>query len=77
MMRIVIDETRCSGNGRCYTLEPALFTDDDRGYGQVIGDGLIAEDKFDAASRAVVACPEDAISINDDEPVTGSGRGDP
>ena len=30
----MIDATRCSGHGRCYDVAPALFTDDDRGYGQ-------------------------------------------
>jgi ferredoxin len=59
----VIDQAACSGNGRCYSLVPELFTDDERGYGKVVGDGTIAEEQREAAERAVRACPEDAISI--------------
>ena len=28
-MRVVIDTERCTGHGRCYSLAPAVFTDDD------------------------------------------------
>jgi ferredoxin len=62
-MKIVIDPGACSGNGRCYSLAPELFTDDERGYGKVVGDGTITEAQREAAERAVRACPEDAISI--------------
>jgi len=62
-MKIVIDPGACSGNGRCYSLVPELFTDDERGYGQVLGDGTISDDQREAAERAVRACPESAISI--------------
>jgi ferredoxin len=62
-MKIVIDTGACSGNGRCYSLAPELFTDDERGYGNVVGDGTITEAQREAAERAVRACPEDAISI--------------
>jgi ferredoxin len=65
-MKVVIDAERCTGNGRCYTLVPELFSDDERGYGQIIGDGRLAEDHLQAARRAVIACPEDAISIVDE-----------
>jgi ferredoxin len=62
-MKIVIDQNACSGNGRCYSLVPELFTDDERGYGQVVGDGTLGEEQRELAQRAVLACPEDAISI--------------
>jgi ferredoxin len=62
-MRIVIDHDLCTGHGRCYVLGPALFRDDDNGYGQVIGDGTFGEESRRAADRAVLACPEQAISI--------------
>jgi ferredoxin len=65
-MRIVIDDGLCTGNGRCYVVAPELFTDDDRGYGQVIGDGSIGEDQLDLARRSVIACPEQAITIEDE-----------
>jgi ferredoxin len=65
-MRIVIDAGLCTGNGRCYLLFPGLFTDDDRGYGKVIGEVSIGDDQLAQARRVVVACPEQAITIEDE-----------
>jgi ferredoxin len=64
-MRVVIDYDRCTGNGRCYSLFPDLFSDDERGYGQVMGDGAVGDDQLDRARRAVLCCPEQAITIED------------
>jgi ferredoxin len=65
-MRAVIDGDRCTGHGRCYVLSPGLFTDDERGYGQVIGDGSFAEQQRADSERAVQGCPEQAIRIEED-----------
>ena len=72
MKRLVIDYQLCSGNGRCFVVAPELFTDDDRGYGHVIGDGSISDDHLELARRAVIACPEQAIAITDDQGPSGS-----
>lgn len=64
-MKVVIDDTACHGHGRCYDLAPALFTDDDRGYGQVIGDGALTGDTEQQARSAVLACPERAVTIEE------------
>jgi ferredoxin len=64
-MRLVIDYDRCSGNGRCYALFPDLFTDDERGYGQTIGDGAIGEHQLAEAQRAALCCPEQAITVEE------------
>ncbi len=64
-MRVVIDTDACSGHGRCYDLAPVLFTDDERGYGQIVGDGSFTDDQRAAADKAVQACPERAITIVD------------
>jgi len=64
-MRVVIDDERCTGNGRCYAVAPELFTDDDRGYGQVIGDGSIDDHRLDLARRAALACPDQAVTVED------------
>ena len=66
-MRVVIDTERCTGHGRCYSLAPAVFTDDDEGYGLVLVDGAITAGQLEDARRAVLACPERAIVIEDDE----------
>ena len=63
---MVIDDDVCSGHGRCYVLAPTLFTDDDRGYGQVVNGGTFGADERSAAERAVGGCPEHAITIVDD-----------
>jgi ferredoxin len=62
-MRLVIDYDRCTGHGRCFSLCRELFTDDDSGYGQVIGDGEVTAALMPAAERAVRACPEQAIRL--------------
>jgi ferredoxin len=64
--RIVIDEERCTGNGRCYSLFPRVFTDDEIGHGRAVGDGTIRDDQLSDARRAVLACPEQAITIVDE-----------
>jgi len=64
-MRIVIDTERCTGHGRCYALAQTVLIDDDRGYGQVIGDGTITPDQLEDARVAVLGCPEQAITIED------------
>ena len=74
MRQVVIDTDRCSGNGRCYTLLPDLFADDERGHGVVLGNGILRADQHESAQRAVIACPEDAIRI---EEVSSGGRGGP
>jgi ferredoxin len=66
-MRVVIDTDRCTGHGRCYSLAPAVFTDDDEGYGVVIGDGAITANELEDARRAVLACPERAIAIEGEQ----------
>lgn len=66
MKKIKIDKELCSGHGRCYVLAPEIFTDDEAGFGQVIGDGSIDALNLDAAERAVKACPEKAIGIEGD-----------
>jgi ferredoxin len=65
-MRVVIDTERCTGHGRCYSLAPTVFTDDEEGYGVLIGDGAISADQLEDARRALLACPEGAITIEEE-----------
>jgi ferredoxin len=62
-MRVTVDTELCCGHGRCYQVASELFADDERGYGQVIGDGTVGSDRLEAARRAIAACPEGAISL--------------
>jgi ferredoxin len=62
-MKVAIDTERCTGHGRCYVLAPALFTDDERGFGEVIGDGQVPPELEDLARTAARACPEQAVEL--------------
>jgi ferredoxin len=62
-MRLLIDSERCQGHGRCYDLVPALFGDDDEGFGKVLGDGEVSPENERDARLAVANCPERAIEL--------------
>jgi ferredoxin len=65
-MKVRIDPERCQGHGRCYDLAPALFGEDDEGYGQVLGDGAVPPGKERDARLAEVNCPEHAITASEE-----------
>jgi ferredoxin len=62
-VKVYIDSGRCQGHGRCYDLAPGLFGDDEEGYGQVLGDGIVPPGQEQAARLAVANCPERAIDL--------------
>ena len=62
-MRVQIDSEKCQGHGRCYDLAPQLFTEDEEGYGQVLGDGTVGAADEHQARLAGSNCPENAITI--------------
>jgi len=62
-MKVRIDSDVCQGHGRCYDLAPDLFGDDEEGFGQVLGDGVIPPDREREARVAVANCPERAIEV--------------
>ena len=67
MKRILVDSTKCSGHGRCYTLAPTFFDCDDEGFPVLLQD-RVAGDHDDSADlvAAVDNCPERAISLTDE-----------
>jgi ferredoxin len=66
-MKVTIDESKCQGHGRCYSIAPELFEPDDVGQGRVIGDGGVPPDAEQSARRAVLNCPESAILIEESD----------
>ena len=60
--RIEIDAEACTGHGRCYTLAPNAFDEDERGYGQVGGEVVPAELMVEVRS-AIANCPESAVRL--------------
>lgn len=66
-MKVQIDPGLCQGHGRCYDLAPGVFGADGEGYGQVLGDGLVAREAGPDARLAVLNCPEQAIELTGEE----------
>jgi ferredoxin len=62
-VKVRIDAGLCQGHGRCYDLAPGLFVDDEEGFGEVLGDGLVSAGEEDDARRAALNCPEHAIGV--------------
>ena len=66
-MRLVVDATKCSGHGRCYSVAPDLLEADDEGFVTARGSAVdVPATLITAARRAAESCPEVAISITDD-----------
>jgi ferredoxin len=63
-VKVTIDPDKCMGHGMCYGLAPNVYTDDDEGYGQVIGDGTVGDEEADAARNGAANCPESAIVVS-------------
>jgi ferredoxin len=63
-VKVRIDPERCQGHGRCSDLAPALFGEDDEGYGTVLGDGVVGPGAERDARLAVANCPEHAIDLD-------------
>jgi ferredoxin len=62
-VKLQISPDLCQGHGRCYDLAPDLFGDDEEGFGQVLGDGIVPPEKERDARLAVANCPGRAIEL--------------
>ena len=62
--RIHIDRDVCVGHGRCYSLAPDVFTDDDEGFPELVdGDTPATEELRRQARLGAETCPERAIAL--------------
>ncbi|GAC54944.1 MULTISPECIES: ferredoxin [Gordonia] len=61
-MRVVVDQDRCGGHGRCIAVAPDLFDLDDDGVSFPITEE-IGTDQEAAAKEAIANCPQSAIRI--------------
>jgi ferredoxin len=66
-MKVKVDSEKCQGHNRCYALAPGLFKVDEYGYATERGDGTVPPGMEEKARLAVENCPEQAISITEDE----------
>ncbi|MFP5328302.1 MAG: ferredoxin [Acidimicrobiia bacterium] len=62
-MQIKLDNAKCQGHGRCYSLAPELFESDDEGFAVLKVTGEVPAEHEDDAILAADNCPEYAISI--------------
>jgi ferredoxin len=64
-MQVQIDETRCSGHGRCAALGAAVYDLDELGFAAHRGRGPfdVAPGNEDAARSGAASCPERAIEV--------------
>ena len=66
-MRIAVSAELCSGQGRCYTISPELFTSDDEGFVEQRGTEFEVPAGLEEQARlAVASCPEGAITLTDE-----------
>ncbi len=64
-MKVRIDGDLCQGQGRCFSIAPALFGFDDLGNGVVLHTGELSPEQLEQAKLAQVNCPEHAIFIEE------------
>ncbi|AZZ83611.1 ferredoxin [Gordonia alkanivorans] len=61
-MRVVVDQDKCGGHGRCIAVAPDLFDLDDDGVSFPLTEDIGADQEA-AAKEAVANCPQSAIRI--------------
>jgi ferredoxin len=64
-LRVVVDNSKCQGHGRCYDLSPEVFGADEDGYVLLNIEGDIPAELEQKARTAVLNCPENALSLAD------------
>lgn len=63
-MRVKVDGARCQGHARCWAQDPVVFELNDEGY-MAGGTIAIPPGAEERARRAVRACPERALSLEE------------
>jgi ferredoxin len=62
-VKVSVDTARCTGHGRCYSLAPGVFAEDERGH-CVLRRAEVPPEHERAARLAVANCPEDALEVS-------------
>lgn len=60
-MRVRVDQERCQGHSRCYSIAPELFEVDDYGLSSALSGGEVPAGLEEKARLAIANCPEFAI----------------
>lgn len=57
---------QCTGHGRCYSVAPDVYEDDDAGYNVAMGTTFeVSNDLADHARTGAMNCPESAITVDE------------
>ena len=62
-VRVRVDQEKCQGHNRCYSIAPDLFELDDLGMSSAAGSGEVPAPLEAAARRAEANCPEHAVVV--------------
>jgi ferredoxin len=65
-MRVRVDVDKCQGHARCAALAPDVYVLDELGY-NVTPLTEVPPEHEDAARRGAMACPELAITVEEDD----------
>ncbi|HEY1627439.1 MAG TPA: ferredoxin [Streptosporangiaceae bacterium] len=63
-LRVRVDQDKCQGHNRCYSIAPDLFELDDLGISSAAGTGEVPASLEEAARRAAANCPEHAVEVS-------------
>lgn len=66
-MKVRVDATKCQAYGTCAIHLPEVFKLDEWGYATVEADGDVPVGREEIARKAIVDCPERAITSEDSE----------
>ena len=66
MVRISVEQSKCSGHARCYATAPEIFPIDDDGYTALSGIVEVDDALAEKARLGVAACPEKVITCLED-----------
>lgn len=66
-MKVTVDRGACTGHGRCYTICPEVYGEDEEGYCLIERPDVPAAHRV-SARRAADNCPERAIHVTETTP---------
>jgi ferredoxin len=63
VVKVAVDRSMCVGHAQCSAICPSVFSNDERGFAVVLGDGEVPAGEEEDAKLAVESCPEQAIQV--------------
>jgi ferredoxin len=66
IVKVHVDNSKCSGHARCYAVDPELFPIDDCGY-SILTPHEVLPGQEQLIRDGVAACPENALILEEDD----------